>query len=39
MFYSDLLNCLIYDMRKAYLQFDYFPSLHTWSYRNVKKYK
>lgn len=36
-FYNDFLNTLINDMRKAYPQFDYFASLHTWSYKNVIK--
>jgi len=36
-FYNDFLNGLINDMRKAYPQFDYFASLHTWSYKNVEK--
>lgn len=36
-FYNDFLNALINDMRKAYPQFDYFASLHTWSYKNVNK--
>lgn len=37
MFYNDFLNGLINDMRKFYPQFDYFASLHTWSYKNVTK--
>jgi hypothetical protein len=36
-FYNDFLNTLINDMRRAYPQFDYFASLHTWSYKNVIK--
>ena len=36
-FYNDFLNNLINDMRKVYPQFDYFASLHTWSYKNVIK--
>ena len=37
MFYNDFLNGLINDMKKVYPQFDYFASLHTWSYNNVDK--
>ena len=37
MFYNDFLNGLINDMKKVYPQFDYFASLHTWSYKNVDK--
>ncbi len=37
LFYNDFLKGLVTSIRKIYPQFDYFASLHTWSYKNVDK--
>jgi hypothetical protein len=37
MFYNDFAHALINELKQEYPQFDYFVSLHTWSYNNVDK--